>query len=157
MPIRITDRSQAAIHHSWAECIVSLDDPGSDLEVSGPQHGLFLFRDLLGNDPEGPTLEVCQAILNHVQSCHATLASRMLVHCQAGISRSPAVALGILVSQGLPLDLAWRWVRRARPSAWPNVRVVEHFDALLECRGELASLANRIDQWRCRRGRSPAW
>jgi atypical dual specificity phosphatase len=46
---------------------------------------------------------------------------RVLVHCQAGISRSPTVVAAYLVAErGLRLDEAFAQVRRARPMARPN-------------------------------------
>ncbi|XP_060921527.1 dual specificity protein phosphatase 8 [Labrus mixtus] len=45
----------------------------------------------------------------------------VLVHCAAGISRSPALAVAyIMYSLGLDLDQAYRFVKERRPSISPN-------------------------------------
>lgn len=67
--------------------------------------------------------------------------AHLLVHCHAGISRSTA-AMTLLLTQARP-DLppadALREVVRIRPGAWPNLRIIELGDQLLDCRGQLVS------------------
>ncbi|BDU77599.1 hypothetical protein [Mesoterricola sediminis] len=144
MPLVITSRQEAPAHHAWADCIVSIDDPGATLRITGPHHGLFLFEDTDTPEAGGPTLAVAEAILAHVDACGATARSNLLVHCFYGVSRSPAAALGILAHFGMPVALAWSRVRRARPQAVPNVQLARRFDEAVGCRGELADLAETI-------------
>jgi predicted protein tyrosine phosphatase len=70
----------------------------------------------------------------------------LLIHCGAGFSRSPA-AVGLLLAQAVPAiaagDIAAE-VLRLRPTAWPNLRVIELGDGLLDRRGELVDAASRI-------------
>lgn len=65
----------------------------------------------------------------------------MLVHCHMGISRSTA-AMTMVLAQAHPrdsaLDIAER-VRRLRPVAWPNLRMVEFADELLGRGGRLTA------------------
>ncbi|KAG2441137.1 hypothetical protein HXX76_003989 [Chlamydomonas incerta] len=59
---------------------------------------------------------------------------RVLVHCQAGMSRSPAILAGWLMrSRGLELDEAMRLIRSKRPFAEPN----EGFAAQLTLFGDM--------------------
>jgi predicted protein tyrosine phosphatase len=63
----------------------------------------------------------------------------LLVHCHAGVSRSTA-AMFLLLAQARPdrpAAEALAALCRVRPGAWPNLRLVEHGDALLGRRGEL--------------------
>ncbi|XP_053708333.1 dual specificity protein phosphatase 8 [Synchiropus splendidus] len=59
----------------------------------------------------------------------------VLVHCAAGISRSPALAVAyIMYSLGLDLDQAYRFVKERRPSISPNFNFLgqlQHFQGTL--------------------------
>lgn len=54
------------------------------------------------------------------------------VHCWQGLSRSPAVALGLLFLIHGDEDEAGRELRRIRPEARPHQNLVRHFDADLD-------------------------
>ncbi|HLZ65193.1 MAG TPA: protein-tyrosine-phosphatase [Aliidongia sp.] len=65
----------------------------------------------------------------------------LLVHCHAGISRSTAFSI-LLLAQALPHVAAEDIVAeivRVRDRAWPNLRIIELGDALLERKGELVT------------------
>jgi predicted protein tyrosine phosphatase len=68
-------------------------------------------------------------------------AGGLLVHCHAGISRSTAATLMIL-AQAQPDEgeesLADRLLQ-TRPQAWPNSRMIEFADELLDRRGRLVA------------------
>ncbi|XP_033969542.1 dual specificity protein phosphatase 8 [Trematomus bernacchii] len=59
----------------------------------------------------------------------------VLVHCAAGISRSPALAVAyIMYSPGMDLDQAYRFVKERRPSISPNFNFLgqlQHFQRTL--------------------------
>jgi predicted protein tyrosine phosphatase len=70
----------------------------------------------------------------------------LLIHCHAGFSRSPA-ALALLVAQIEPLlttAAIAAEVLRIRPNAWPNLRIIELGDQLLDRGGQLVEAAARI-------------
>lgn len=75
--------------------------------------------------------------------------SRLLVHCLAGISRSPAMALGLLTEVHGPEE-ACRQLRRIRREATPNPRVVALWDSHLRLEGTLIAAAERTFD-------KPAW
>lgn len=62
----------------------------------------------------------------------------VLVHCVAGISRSPALAVAyIMYSLGMDLDHAYRFVKERRPSISPNFNFLgqlQHFQGTLSQR-----------------------
>lgn len=60
--------------------------------------------------------------LAYVNACHALMERgiNLYIHCQAGISRSPYLALGILCKRGLTFMEAWGLIQNARPFALPN-------------------------------------
>ncbi|XP_076608932.1 uncharacterized protein LOC143334181 [Chaetodon auriga] len=59
----------------------------------------------------------------------------VLVHCAAGISRSPALAVAyVMYSLGMDLDHAYRFVKERRPSISPNFNFLgqlQHFQGTL--------------------------
>lgn len=70
---------------------------------------------------------------------------RLLVHCHAGISRSTA-ALTMILAQAnarLPAALAMAAVTEIRPKAWPNLRMIELADDMLERGGDLVAAVRR--------------
>lgn len=80
------------------------------------------------------------AIVDFVRMCDGPT----LIHCQAGVSRSTAAGL-LLLAVHLPPDEAVAELRRIRPTAWPNRRIVGFGDELLGLRGELVAADMR---WR---------
>ncbi|XP_056144308.1 tyrosine-protein phosphatase vhp-1 [Lampris incognitus] len=68
----------------------------------------------------------------------------VLVHCAAGISRSPALAVAyIMYSLGLDLDHAYRFVKERRPSISPNFNFLgqlQHFEGSLSQKASDGSL-----------------
>jgi predicted protein tyrosine phosphatase len=72
--------------------------------------------------------------------------SVLLVHCEAGVSRSTAMALAILVQKnGVDkLDECVQYLKKIRPQACPNPLVSEYADAFLNCGGKLESAANKL-------------
>ena len=73
----------------------------------------------------------------------AAAATRLLVHCHAGISRSTA-SMALLLAQALPSLPAERILQSIlgiREKAWPNLRILEMGDALLGRGGTLPAAA----------------
>jgi predicted protein tyrosine phosphatase len=70
----------------------------------------------------------------------------LLIHCGAGFSRSPA-AMALIMAQAVPTiapgEIAAE-VLRLRPTAWPNLRMIELGDSTLDRRGDLVEAASRI-------------
>ncbi|KAJ3600978.1 hypothetical protein NHX12_031951 [Muraenolepis orangiensis] len=68
----------------------------------------------------------------------------VLVHCAAGISRSPALAVAyIMYSRGMDLDHAYRFVKERRPSISPNFNFLgqlQHFQGSLNQKSSDGSL-----------------
>ena len=73
------------------------------------------------------------------QNSYATAPERILIHCEAGISRSTATALimyACWLGPGREREAMER-VRKQRPTAVPNRRMVRLADALLGREGRL--------------------
>jgi predicted protein tyrosine phosphatase len=63
--------------------------------------------------------------------------ANLLIHCFAGISRSTAVALAVLVQKYKNVDKAIKQLQIIRPIACPNSIISELADEILEMNGEL--------------------
>ncbi|XP_061790275.1 dual specificity protein phosphatase 19-like isoform X2 [Nerophis lumbriciformis] len=62
-------------------------------------------------------LSECSAFIHQAREKHGVV----LVHCNAGVSRSCAIVIGyLMLREGLPFDEAYRQVKLARPSCRPN-------------------------------------
>lgn len=99
------------------------------------------FHDAIEPDPDVllPQKGDVEAILTFGRD--AADAGGLLIHCHAGISRSTAATLMILAQahpdereDGLADQLL-----QTRPQAWPNSRMIEFADELLDRRGRLVA------------------
>jgi predicted protein tyrosine phosphatase len=85
-----------------------------------------------------PLLRDVKRVLRFYEATKAE-ASGYAVHCWGGISRSPAVALGLLYLETGSEEAAIRELRRIRPAAGPNRSIARYFDAALGSKLEEAS------------------
>lgn len=58
--------------------------------------------------------------------------SMVVVHCSAGISRSTAMTLGLLVYNGIDKLEAFGYVTEIRPTHYMNSLVLKHWDTILD-------------------------
>lgn len=127
-------------HIHWATKTLSLVDPDGDyVGINyGPNHTVLRFHDiiapcehrLLCNDNHiTKILQFADKLNDH---------DRLLVHCHAGISRSTAVAIGILVYRGLDPEKAVKYIYKVRPSMLPNEYIIHLFDKHLKLDGVLS-------------------
>ncbi|MFA5403407.1 MAG: dual specificity protein phosphatase [Ignavibacteria bacterium] len=61
----------------------------------------------------------------------------LLVHCQLGLSRSPAMAIGSLLGAGETIEGAYTRVKQVRPRINPNPLIITLIDEYLKLNGEL--------------------
>jgi predicted protein tyrosine phosphatase len=83
------------------------------------------------------------ALLRFGRNLARAPAAHLLVHCHMGISRSTA-AMALILAQARPdrpAGEALTEVRRIRSRLWPNLRMIELGDTLLERQGELVAAA----------------
>jgi dual specificity phosphatase 12 len=66
---------------------------------------------------------------------------KILVHCHAGISRSPGIVCAYLMSIGFSWDEALDIVRRARPQAYPHPNIERSIKKIL---GQTINLNNTL-------------
>src|SRR5690242_18459386 len=115
MELRIVTAPEALVllQEGWPTKALSLvgDDLRFPLESFGEHHLILRFHDL-EEELDGfvvPTKDDMRAALAHTKDLASD--ERLLVHCHAGKSRSPAMAIGILVQAGLSPAAAFDHVR----------------------------------------------
>lgn len=128
--------------------LISLLDPESMIATpEGVAAHLKVAVNDISEPVEGlihPTAEVVEDILKFGRAWE--LASPMLIHCWAGISRSSASAF-ILACERCPdadeQTIAWR-LREASRAATPNALMVQLADDMLGRRGRMVEAIRRI-------------
>ena len=157
--LKINDIFEALkLSQQWATHTISLLDPDIErcdyldfklpVATEGRRLQRYYFHDITCPDDlvislteeQTPVLANRQQIQEILKfTAHLTSTDKLLVHCQAGCSRSPAVALGILCQHGLTPDEAMKYVLSIRPQAHPNEHVLTLFDEILELDGKLVA------------------
>ncbi len=135
---------------TWATHTVSLLDPVIEntnffiIPVADEKLRRYYFHDITPEDTwnhyfrtefQLATSQQIQEILAFTASLVPT--DNLLVHCHAGISRSTAVACGVLCQHGLTPRDSIKHVLSIRKEAFPNRFILKLFDELLELEGEL--------------------
>jgi predicted protein tyrosine phosphatase len=130
--------------------VLSILDPGwpepEALGTFDPHRRLELrFHDVIdaGAGCIAPERRDVEQLLTFGRGLTEGRGTHLLVHCHAGVSRSTAAATLILAQTrpDRPAEEALLAVVRQRPRAWPNLRILELGDALLERRGEIVEAA----------------
>ena len=96
----------------------------------------------------GATEQDIQQIITLAQELQS-VSGRVLIHCEAGVSRSSAAALimyACWLGPGEEHEAMMR-VLTQRPIAMPNRRMVELADRLLDRKGHLVAVLDLADQW----------
>jgi len=136
--IKITSLHSASTEAmGWADQVISLLDPGMKApKFNAPiEHLVLNFDDVDDDAQEGdvaPTIDHVRTALDFAKND-----TRILIHCFAGICRSTAMALGIMLKRGMSIKDSYEHLVSIRPQAWPNFLVVRHIDNHLRLENEL--------------------
>jgi predicted protein tyrosine phosphatase len=89
-----------------------------------------------------PTENSVRDLLDLGRRLKAEPVDHLLIHCHMGISRSTAAAITLMVQDhpGREED-SFRHLRRIRPKAWPNSRMIRFADDMLGRGGALVKAA----------------
>ena len=130
--------------------VISILDPGFDesarFAALPPENFLRLtFSDIIDEAPgmELPAEGHVAAILAFGGAALSLAGHRVLIHCHMGISRSTAAAIMLLAQHGRDPAAAVARVAEMRPIAWPNLRMIELADGLLELDRRLVDAVRR--------------
>lgn len=136
--------------------ILSLISPSAEptgFQQLAPHHLELRFNDIAepGEGLIEPRPEHIQSIIEFGRSSRAQ--GPLLIHCWAGVSRSPAAAFIIAFDRARPspAELAAR-LRSAAPYCTPNPRMIALADEALEAQGDLSKAITEIG-----RGRETYW
>lgn len=152
MNIRVSSLLHAPrLARGWAQQVVSLLDPDirqSDIPraaefgiTESNHHARFMFDCEGQATPGSPTLAAVVQILNFARPN-----TRILVHCHAGMSRSPSIAIGLLIARGVSARDAIRQVLSQNlydnegSYMEPNELLLRHLDNRLGQGGTLVAM-----------------
>lgn len=119
----------------------SLDKISLESKLSKiPNRVMFWFDDIEGDingfiAPTKQHIENILLIFNEKQLKNSR--KNIVVHCRAGISRSTAVAIGLLIIRGKTIEQAFKIIHTQRIEMWPNALILKHFDDILNLNGML--------------------
>ncbi|RKZ40080.1 MAG: hypothetical protein DRQ41_09840 [Gammaproteobacteria bacterium] len=153
--LKITSLNQAvSLSRKWATYTISLLDPGIEgyesIKIPVASHGQklrrYYFNDItpseiwneLSYDTENMKMVTSEQIQDILEFTTSLVSSdKLLVHCHAGISRSTAVACGVLCQHGLSPEEAIKHVLSVREQAFPNKYILKLFDEILGLENQL--------------------
>lgn len=146
----VCSRNQVAKLTSKVEAshILSLLDPGVRpyLHPKTDLNNWLLITccDLLNeNQPNSPKREQVQQILDWGKKLPSD--ATVIVHCEAGISRSTAAALALMAQDtDNDIDSCIKRLIDIRPTACPNPIIAKYADEILNCNGKLYNAANQL-------------
>lgn len=149
LPVAVCGRSEVkkTAKRFLATHVFSLLDRGVPIPYAAREleHRLWIMEDTdTANEWSSPKQEQIINILETARNLPSD--ARLLVHCEAGVSRSTAVALAIMVQDSKDLDESARRLREIRPGASPNMLISWYADNILGLDGKLVQLAEKISE-----------
>lgn len=150
----IPDFAGCGVSHALSILDPEWPDPPAFAKFVGCRRDIFHFHDIIDEgDGVAPSREDVRRILDIGERLQGEGVRHLLIHCHAGVSRSTATA-AILLAQFNPWreEEAFRQLAGIRPWSWPNSRMVEFADGLLERQGRLVAAmrghhARMIQAW----------
>lgn len=128
--------------------LLSITSPGDEKPIQGFQNiknRLWLrFSDDSEPTPYGPKRKHVEKAIEFGRKCQS-MGGTLLIHCEAGVSRSTGMAFVILCDHmGVTKEeAAMEEVFRIRSQSHPNLMVVTHADDILGRRGAMVRMAER--------------
>lgn len=144
MPITVMDFHSSKRFQHLFDWVFGMLDPYMQKEpMDMSNRSMWFFSDTLSGDdaPYG----------GHIGEMLETFKEKnlqdknVLVHCAAGVSRSTATAIGLLVFSGKSIDEAIGEIAKQRPFMWPNQRIIKLFDSHLKTRPQLS---DAVKKWK---------
>ncbi len=149
---------EAQKHKHDFDAVITLEDPGQQdlLRFSAsphPSHLILAFHDL--DAPSlGRRLVDRHQVEQALQFARLHAGKRIMIHCHAGISRSPSILLAILADRmgsGNEQE-AMDTTLSIAPQAAPNRLIVKITDDILGCDGRLVDVVENFYDQEAKRG-----
>lgn len=129
------------------DAIVGFIDSGQHNDIhlsifsSIPKHKKLIIRkdDVEFVTGTHPTPDDIKQALEFVKDKH-----NVLVFCHAGMCRSPALGIGILIQAGNSVKFAVERMKDIRPQLFPNILIAELIDNILELDFDLVEAINNL-------------
>lgn len=144
MTIRVTDFSTSLVRQRDFDHVIGLLDPGFRREwepkLKGDLKRSMFWVDDIWFGPHAPTEELVREIVEVIhQKGLLEHSKKVLVHCFAGISRSTATAIGLLIMRhpDWTMEQIYNQMEIIRPIMYPNESIIGHFDTVLGLGGKL--------------------
>ena len=131
--LKVTDCKTSKQIQNEFDHVIGMLDPCERSWQTFPQHPsrfMVWFTDTVHSSPSCPSIHHIRHIIE-LFKIHNMHKGNVLIHCHAGISRSTAVAIGLLVMQGIAPEMAFKLIHDQRPRMWPNELILKHFDEAL--------------------------
>ena len=133
--LKVTGLSEAKALNWWPTHTISVVSVNS-LTKSGKNHLVMEMEDVEDSrDERPPNLWHAATILEFTKNLQDT--DKLLVHCFAGMRRSTATAIAILIQHGMTIPEAFAKCFEVRSIMMPNRLMLELFDEQLGLGGEL--------------------
>ncbi len=138
--VRVVAIEKALEKEHTFDFVIGMLDPSEQKHLVSEHKNrhMFWFEDIISqmDDRQHPTKEHVLDIIKLFDE-HSMKDKLVLVHCHAGISRSTAVAIGLLIHSGKRISEAFETIHWQRDMMWPNDLILKHFDDILNLGGEL--------------------
>jgi predicted protein tyrosine phosphatase len=142
------DHLTAGVTHVLSLLGPNAADP-PEFAAFAPHRRLILrFHDVIEPQPDqiAPTHKDIERLLVFGREVSEMPEAHLLLHCRAGVSRSTAAAVLILMQANpeWPATAALDAVAAIRPRAWPNLLILELGEAMLGRNGEIVAAVGPI-------------
>lgn len=147
MEIKVSNIENALymIENRWPTKVISL------VPDNMPDHGiesLHLRFDDIARPTGGyihPTMGDLYSILKFANNFSDE--DRVLIHCHAGISRSTAAAIAVLMQRAWTYEEAYNYIRIIRPVLCPNRLIIQYIDEHFKLDGKLSKLVEENERF----------
>ena len=151
MTITVTDFSKSLHTRDRFDHIIGLLDPVMKQEwgqkLSEVNNRTMFWCDDTLSGHNAPSRKMVENIIDTFKTLKLVdHEKKVLIHCFAGIARSTATGIGLLIMRhpDWTMEQVFNQMEIIRPIMYPNDRILEHFDDLLSLNGRLIEQHQRF-------------